>query len=79
MSKFSGIISKGLSKPELRLIKEMIYGIQVKQNSGNSRWDFRLTKVYKTTYIYDIMKITTEINIKSNLGFWYYYCLYMRL
>lgn len=28
MAKFSGIISKGLSKPKQRLVKEMIYGIQ---------------------------------------------------
>jgi hypothetical protein len=28
MSKFSGIITKGLSKPKQRLVKEMIYGIQ---------------------------------------------------
>lgn len=28
LSKFSGIITKGLSKPKRRLVKEMIYGIQ---------------------------------------------------
>jgi hypothetical protein len=28
ISKFSGIISKGLSKPKRRLIKEIIFGVQ---------------------------------------------------
>jgi len=28
IAKFSGIISKGFSKPKDRLIKELIYGIQ---------------------------------------------------
>ena len=32
ISKFSGIISKGLSKPKRRLIKELIFGIQASKD-----------------------------------------------
>jgi len=32
ISKFSGNISKGLSKPRQRLIKEMVYGIQASKD-----------------------------------------------
>jgi len=39
MSKFSGIISEGLSKPKQRVIKEMIYGIQATR-------DIKLTQHY---------------------------------
>lgn len=32
LSKFSGIISKGFKKPNQKLIKEMLYGIQASKD-----------------------------------------------
>ena len=32
ISKFSGIISKEITKPKLRLVKEMLYGIQASKD-----------------------------------------------
>lgn len=49
MSKFSGIISEGLSKPKQKLIKEMIYGIQatpVCVRTRTDRKDIKLTQHY---------------------------------
>ena len=41
LSKFSGIISKGFSKPKRRLIKEMLYGIQASK-------DVKLSNISRT-------------------------------
>jgi len=41
LSKFSGIISKGFKKPQKRLIKEMLYGIQASK-------DVKLSNISRT-------------------------------
>ena len=59
MSKFSGIISKGLSKPKQRLIKEMIYGIQAAK-------DIKLSSVTRSLNE-SIPLIKTEDRLSRNL------------
>lgn len=59
MSKFSGIISKGLSKPKQRLIKEMIYGIQASK-------DIKLSSVTRSLNE-SIPLIKTEDRLSRNL------------
>ncbi|MGD9578622.1 MAG: hypothetical protein AB7Y74_10255 [Syntrophorhabdus sp.] len=59
MSKFSGIISKGLSKPKQRLIKEMIYGIQAAK-------DIKLSSVTRSLNE-SIPLIKTEDHLSRNL------------
>jgi hypothetical protein len=41
LSKFSGIISRGLRKPKQKLIKEMLYGIQAAK-------DVKLSNIART-------------------------------
>ena len=59
LSKFSGIIAKGLSKPKQRLIKEMIYGIQAAKDIKLSN----ITRVLNET----IPLIKTEDRLSRNL------------
>jgi len=59
ISKFSGIISKGLSKPKQRLIKEMIYGIQAAK-------DIKLSSVTRSLNE-PIPLIKTEDRLSRNL------------
>ena len=59
ISKFSGIISKGLSKPKQRLVKEMIYGMQAAK-------DIKLSNVSRTLNE-PIRLIKTEDRLSRNL------------
>jgi hypothetical protein len=59
ISKFSGIISKGLSKPKQRLIKEMIYGIQAAK-------DIKLSNITRSLNE-SIPLIKTEDRLSRNL------------
>lgn len=59
ISKFSGIIAKGLSKPKQRLIKEMIYGIQAAK-------DIKLSSVVRVLSE-PIPFIKTEDRLSRNL------------
>ena len=59
LSKFSGIISKGLSKPKQRLIKEMIYGIQAAK-------DIKLSSITRSLNE-SIPLIKTEDRLSRNL------------
>lgn len=59
LSKFSGIIAKGLSKPKQRLIKEMIYGIQPAKDIKLSN----ITRALNET----IPLIKTEDRLSRNL------------
>lgn len=59
MSKFSGIITKGLSKPKQRLVKEMIYGIQAGK-------DIKLSSVVRALKE-PIAFIKTEDRLSRNL------------
>ena len=59
MSKFSGNISKGLSKPKQRLIKEMIYGIQAAK-------DIKLSSITRSLNE-AIPLIKTEDRLSRNL------------
>ena len=59
MSKFSGIITKGLSKPKQRLVKEMIYGIQAGK-------DIKLSSVVRALKE-PIAFIKTEDRLSCNL------------
>ncbi len=59
LSKFSGIIAKGLSKPKQRLIKEMIYGIQAAK-------DIKLSNITRALNE-SIPLIKTEDRLSRNL------------
>ena len=59
MSKFSGIISKGLPKPKRKLIKEIIYGIQAAK-------DIKLSHITRTLNE-SIPLIKTENRLSRNL------------
>jgi hypothetical protein len=59
LSKFSGIITKGLSKPKQRLIKEMIYGIQAAK-------DIKLSNITRALNE-SIPLIKTEDRLSRNL------------
>ncbi len=59
-SKFSGIISKGLSKPLTRLVKEMVYGIQASK-------DVKLSNVCRVLQE-PIALIKTEDRLSRNMG-----------
>jgi hypothetical protein len=59
-NKFSGIISKGLTKPTSRLIKEMIYGIQASK-------DVKLSNIGRVLQE-DIPLIKTEDRLSRNLS-----------
>jgi hypothetical protein len=59
LSKFSGIITRGLSKPKRRLIKEMIYGIQAAK-------DVKLSNITRTLNE-PIALIKTEDRLSRNL------------
>jgi hypothetical protein len=59
ISKFSGIISKGISKPKRRLIKEMLYGIQAAK-------DIKLSNIARTLNE-TISLIKTEDRLSRNL------------
>ena len=48
ISKFSGIIAKGLSKPKQRLVREMIYGIQAAKDIKLSNITRSLNEAYST-------------------------------
>ncbi|HVB03630.1 MAG TPA: hypothetical protein VNE41_07900 [Chitinophagaceae bacterium] len=60
LSKFSGIISKELSKPKQRLIKEMCYGIQASK-------DVKLSNIARSLQE-DIPLIKTEDRLSRNLA-----------
>ena len=60
LSKFSGIISKELSKPKQRLIKEMFYGIQASK-------DVKLSNIARSLQE-DIPLIKTEDRLSRNLA-----------
>jgi len=59
LSKFSGIISKGVKKPKKRLIKEMLYGIQASK-------DVKLSNIARTLKE-DQPLIKTEDRLSRNL------------
>lgn len=59
LSKFSGIISKGLKKPKKRLIKEILYGIQASK-------DVKLSNIARTLKE-DQPLIKTEDRLSRNL------------
>jgi hypothetical protein len=59
LSKFSGIIAKGLSKPKQRLVKEMIYGIQAAK-------DIKLSNITRALNE-PIALIKTEDRLSRNL------------
>ena len=59
ISKFSGIISKGLSKPKRKLIKEIIYGIQAAK-------DIKLSNITRALNE-SIPLIKTENRLSRNL------------
>jgi hypothetical protein len=59
LSKFSGIIAKGLSKPKQRLIREMIYGIQAAK-------DVKLSNITRALNE-SIALIKTEDRLSRNL------------
>jgi hypothetical protein len=60
VSKFSGIISKGLSKPMKKLVTQLIYGIQASQ-------DVKLSNISRSLKE-DIPLIKTEDRISRNLA-----------
>jgi hypothetical protein len=59
LSKFSGIISKGVKKPKKRLVKEMLYGIQASK-------DVKLSNIARTLRE-DQPLIKTEDRLSRNL------------
>ena len=59
LSKFSGIISKGFSKPKRKLIKEMLYGIQAPK-------DVKLSNISRTLRE-EQSPIKTEDRLSRNL------------
>ncbi len=59
LSKFSGIISKGVKKPKQRLIKEMLYGIQASK-------DVKLSNIARTLKEQQAL-IKTEDRLSRNL------------
>ncbi len=59
LSKFSGIIAQGLSKPKRRLVKEMIYGIQAAK-------DIKLSNISRALHE-PIPLIKTEDRLSRNL------------
>jgi hypothetical protein len=59
LSKFSGIIAKGLSKAKQRLIREMIYGIQASK-------DIKLSNITRSLNE-SIPLIKTEDRLSRNL------------
>ena len=59
LSKFSGIISKGLPKPKQRLVREMIYGIQAGK-------DIKLSSITRSLNE-PISLIKTEDRLSRNL------------
>ena len=59
LSKFSGIISKGFSKPQRKLIKEMLYGIQASK-------DVKLSNISRTLKEEQSL-IKTEDRLSRNL------------
>jgi hypothetical protein len=59
ISKFSGIISKGLSKPKRRLIKEIIFGVQAAK-------DIKLSQITRALNE-SIPLIKTENRLSRNL------------
>lgn len=59
LSKFSGIIAKGLSKPKQRLVKEMLYGIQAAK-------DIKLSNISRALNE-PIALIKTEDRLSRNL------------
>ena len=60
IAKFSGIISKGFSKPKRRLIKELIYGIQASK-------DVKLSNIARSLRE-NIPLIKTEDRLSRNLS-----------